>query len=129
VKSSSASPSIFAVSSDDPILMSAFRETVRDGDRTLLKERKLGDPRMESGCKEFERSMAIGGGGTVTTDAADGRRAIYVPKPNPSDTRRRARGRVECYYVSDQRVSIGGRNRRCNEYCISVYAKEPGKHS
>ena len=59
--------------------MSVFRETVRVGDRMLLKERKVGEPRTESGCKEFERSMVIGGG-TLVTDAADGRRAICIPK-------------------------------------------------
>jgi len=60
----------------------------------LLKERKLGDPKVDSGCKEFDRSMAIGDKGIVATDAADGRRAIYIPKPNPSDASRRARGRA-----------------------------------
>jgi hypothetical protein len=67
----------------------------------LLKERKLGDPRTDSGCKEIDRSMVIGDKGIVATEAADGRRAICIPKPNPSDTSRRARGRVDCYYVND----------------------------
>lgn len=67
--------------------MSTFKETVRGGIRMLLKERKLGDPRTESGCKEFDRSMVIGDKGTAAADATDGRRAICTyPKPNPSDT-------------------------------------------
>ena len=44
----------------------------------LLKERKLGDPRIDSGCKEFARSMVTGDIGTVAIDAMDGRRAICV---------------------------------------------------
>ena len=60
------------------------------GDRTLLKERKLGDSRTESGCKELDRSMTIGDNGTVAIGATDGRRAIYTLKPNPSD-----RGKVK----------------------------------
>lgn len=55
------------------------RETVREGNRMLLKERKLGDPRIDSGCKEFARSMVTGDIGTVAIDATDGRRAICIP--------------------------------------------------
>lgn len=66
----------------------------------LLKERKLGEPRMDSGCKEFDRSIVVGDNGTVVTDATNGRRAIPIPKPNPSDASRRARGRTELHYVS-----------------------------
>ena len=65
----------------------------------LLKERKLGDPRTESGCKETDRSTVIGDKGTVATDAVDGRRAIRVPKPNPSGTRRQAGRRANVRYV------------------------------
>lgn len=39
----------------------------------LLKERKLGDPRTDNGCKEDARSTMIG---DRATDATDGRRAI-----------------------------------------------------
>jgi hypothetical protein len=90
VNSSSDSLSIFAASSGDPT--GAFRETVREGIRMVLKERKLGDPRTDSGCKEFDRSMVMGDD-TVVIDAADGRRAICIQKPskpNPSDRGRRA---------------------------------------
>ena len=59
----------------------------------LLKERKLGDPRMDSGCREFDLSMVVGDNGTVATEATGSRRAIYIPKPNPSDTNRRAEGK------------------------------------
>lgn len=48
----------------------------------LLKERKPGDPRTESGCKEFDRSITMGDKGPVVIDAADGRRVIfYIPIP------------------------------------------------
>jgi len=49
----------------------------------LLKERKLGDPRIDSGCKEVARSMVMGDSGTVAIDATDGRRAICIPSPSP----------------------------------------------
>jgi len=45
----------------------------------LLKERKLGEPRTDSGCKELVRSMVMGDNGTVAIDATDSRRAIYIP--------------------------------------------------
>lgn len=84
MNSSSDSLSIFAASSGDPRLADAFRETVREGNRMLLKERKLGDPRIDNGCKELARSMVMGDNGTAAIDATDGRRAICIPKPKPS---------------------------------------------
>jgi hypothetical protein len=58
------------------MLTSALKETVRMGDRMLLKDRKLGDPKTDSGCKEVDRSIMIGDSGVPAIDAADGRRAI-----------------------------------------------------
>lgn len=59
----------------------------------LLKERKVGDPRTDSGCKDRDRSRAMGDNGTPAIDATDGRRAIYIPKPDPSDTNGHAKGK------------------------------------
>ena len=61
----------------------------------LLKERKLGDPRMDSGCKDLDRSIVMGDNGTVVVDATDGRRAIYIPKPDPSDANGHAKGEAK----------------------------------
>jgi hypothetical protein len=61
----------------------------------LLKERKLGDPRMDSGCRDRDRSMAMGDNGTAAIDATDGRRAICIPKPDPSDTSGRVKGKAK----------------------------------
>lgn len=89
MNSSLASLSTFSASSDEPWLVGAPRETVREGKRMLLKERKPGDPRTESGCKEFDRSTMMGDKDTVVTDAADGRRVIlsqsHKPVPRRAD--------------------------------------------
>lgn len=60
----------------------------------LLKERKPGEPRTESGCNELERSMTIGDKGPIVLDAADGRRAM-LSQSHKSVQRERMRQRVE----------------------------------
>src|ERR1700743_2425693 len=83
--------STFAVSSDEPGLTGAPKEMVREGSRILLRERKPGDPRTESGCKEFDRSIMIGDRDPVATDAADGRRAILFQSHKSVRTNERTR--------------------------------------
>ena len=59
----------------------------------LWNERKLGDPRTDNGCKEFDRSMVMGDSGGAAIDAADGRRAIYIR----DGSRRPSREENRCY--------------------------------
>jgi hypothetical protein len=98
VNNSSASLSIFAASSGEPRSVSAFKETVREGIRRLLKERKLGEPRTDSGCKEPDRSMMMGGRDTPAADAVEGRRAICIQRRIRA-TRVGAPEGADCYYV------------------------------
>jgi hypothetical protein len=66
----------------------------------LLKERKFGDPRTDSGCKEFDRSMTIGDSGTAVIDAAGGRRAICVSNPKSEGREQTRRSERKSHYVS-----------------------------